>query len=280
MSRYKECDTKADSLLSEIDHLSNDSDGHEGLLLKKLKAYQSVKDQKMDLADKIKSMIVTNVDNLSDLKIDSKLEIINYNANDDKPSTSVRRESIEDTPSKSHSFDELRQKQKKVKKALIFEHLTPEKRSSDSDSTSDGSIRDIVNSPHHSRSSPDFSNLYMLADVACERKAEEHKNTRVSPARKPIKAGRPSKKFKESIEIKSELDSDQDEEEREIVKRKKKPPKAKVVNADDDTQNEPLYCTCSKPYFGRMIACDNESCPLEWFHFDCVGLKRSPKGKW
>ena len=31
---------------------------------------------------------------------------------------------------------------------------------------------------------------------------------------------------------------------------------------------------------GRMVACDNPNCPREWFHFECVGLTRKPRGKW
>jgi hypothetical protein len=30
-----------------------------------------------------------------------------------------------------------------------------------------------------------------------------------------------------------------------------------------------------KVSFGRMIGCDNENCPTEWFHFPCVGLDDS-----
>ena len=29
-----------------------------------------------------------------------------------------------------------------------------------------------------------------------------------------------------------------------------------------------------------MVACDNTSCSKQWFHFECVGLKRKPRGKW
>ena len=32
--------------------------------------------------------------------------------------------------------------------------------------------------------------------------------------------------------------------------------------------------------FGEMVACDNDLCPFEWFHFDCVQLSSKPKGKW
>lgn len=44
--------------------------------------------------------------------------------------------------------------------------------------------------------------------------------------------------------------------------------------------NEPRYCICNQVSFGHMVCCDNKNCPLEWFHFFCVGLTSSPKGKW
>ncbi|ESN91510.1 hypothetical protein HELRODRAFT_185182 [Helobdella robusta] len=44
--------------------------------------------------------------------------------------------------------------------------------------------------------------------------------------------------------------------------------------------NEPTYCTCHQVSYGEMIGCDNPDCPIEWFHFGCVGLSTKPKGKW
>ena len=32
--------------------------------------------------------------------------------------------------------------------------------------------------------------------------------------------------------------------------------------------------------YGEMIGCDNDLCPIEWFHFNCVQLSCKPKGKW
>ncbi|KAJ9058529.1 Inhibitor of growth protein 4, variant 3 [Entomophthora muscae] len=43
---------------------------------------------------------------------------------------------------------------------------------------------------------------------------------------------------------------------------------------------EPIYCFCSQVSFGDMVACDDELCEREWFHYQCVGLKTHPKGKW
>ena len=45
-------------------------------------------------------------------------------------------------------------------------------------------------------------------------------------------------------------------------------------------KDEKLYCVCRQPESDRMIACDNPTCSIEWFHFQCVGLKRAPHGKW
>ncbi|XP_017845219.1 inhibitor of growth protein 2 [Drosophila busckii] len=44
--------------------------------------------------------------------------------------------------------------------------------------------------------------------------------------------------------------------------------------------DEPTYCVCNQISFGEMILCDNDLCPIEWFHFSCVSLVFKPKGKW
>ncbi|KAL7647307.1 UNVERIFIED_CONTAM: hypothetical protein RMT77_000902 [Armadillidium vulgare] len=44
--------------------------------------------------------------------------------------------------------------------------------------------------------------------------------------------------------------------------------------------NEPRYCVCNQVSYGNMVACDNPKCPLEWFHYACVGITAPPKGKW
>lgn len=46
------------------------------------------------------------------------------------------------------------------------------------------------------------------------------------------------------------------------------------------SENEPLYCTCQRPSYGEMVACDNTDCAIEWFHYGCVGLTEQPEGEW
>ena len=64
--------------------------------------------------------------------------------------------------------------------------------------------------------------------------------------------------------------------------------------------NEPRYCICNQVSYGvrlikhfllnplwtvlklvcfqDMVACDNDECPYEWFHYPCVGISAPPKG--
>lgn len=55
------------------------------------------------------------------------------------------------------------------------------------------------------------------------------------------------------------------------------PPRDDELAIDPD---EPTYCLCDQISFGEMILCDNDLCPIEWFHFGCVALTTKPKGKW
>jgi hypothetical protein len=47
-----------------------------------------------------------------------------------------------------------------------------------------------------------------------------------------------------------------------------------VDEAED--ADEPKYCYCGQGSFGEMIACDNDDCPMEWFHLGCTGLRAVP----
>ncbi|KAL8917103.1 MAG: hypothetical protein Q9208_008142 [Pyrenodesmia sp. 3 TL-2023] len=55
---------------------------------------------------------------------------------------------------------------------------------------------------------------------------------------------------------------------------------AAAVQGDDEgeSKGEPLYCYCNQISYGEMVACDMEKCPREWFHLDCLGWNKAPKG--
>merc|ERR1712083_71194 len=103
-------------------------------------------------------------------------------------------------------------------------------------------------------------------------------------------------KFESEMKDKGRLSQTESEEEEVDDKRKKKKAK-KVENLTTPLisyvgsgvpqevldmpvdPNEPTYCTCQQVY-GEMIGCDNQDCPIEWFHFGCMDLTHKPKGKW
>jgi len=42
-----------------------------------------------------------------------------------------------------------------------------------------------------------------------------------------------------------------------------------------------VYCKCRSHIQGSsMIACDNDRCKIEWFHYECVGITTPPEGEW
>ena len=80
----------------------------------------------------------------------------------------------------------------------------------------------------------------------------------------------------------SDAESGSVEEEEEAVT----PPATKDADGDeemgddDEGADNKAYCLCQKVSYGDMVACDNDKCPYEWFHWTCVGLKSEPVGLW
>ncbi|KXS16082.1 hypothetical protein M427DRAFT_111365 [Gonapodya prolifera JEL478] len=57
-------------------------------------------------------------------------------------------------------------------------------------------------------------------------------------------------------------------------------PLAYVESFEPDPDAGRLWCICQRPSFGEMVGCDNEECPIEWYHYECVGLSAPPEGAW
>jgi len=121
-------------------------------------------------------------------------------------------------------------------------------------------------------------------------------------------------KFESEMKDKGRLSQTESEEEEVVNKKKMKDKKKKGVKEEDNNKkkkkakkvenlttplisyvgsgvpqevldmpvdpNEPTYCTCQQVSYGEMIGCDNQDCPIEWFHFGCMDLSHKPKGKW
>lgn len=59
-------------------------------------------------------------------------------------------------------------------------------------------------------------------------------------------------------------------------------PSEEEDQSEADDQSERVWCYCKKGEEGDMIACDNDACPIQWFHLSCLKLTLAdvPKGKW
>lgn len=108
--------------------------------------------------------------------------------------------------------------------------------------------------------------------AAKRKKAKEEEKDDVNNSNKVTPAG--GKKAKKTTQTSQKKRGTARKVERE---RSASPPEQKNLEIDPD---EPTYCLCDEVSYGEMIGCDNDLCPIEWFHFNCVGLSGKPKGKW
>ena len=47
-----------------------------------------------------------------------------------------------------------------------------------------------------------------------------------------------------------------------------------------ETDTPETWCYCNTEESGTMIFCDNERCPIKWFHVNCLKITNIPKKKW
>jgi inhibitor of growth protein 3 len=66
----------------------------------------------------------------------------------------------------------------------------------------------------------------------------------------------------------------------ENVKRQGSDEEMEDDDDDEGGEDSKTYCTCQTVSHGDMVACDNDDCHYEWFHWKCVGLTREPLGTW
>ena len=53
-----------------------------------------------------------------------------------------------------------------------------------------------------------------------------------------------------------------------------------AMELDDEDGDDTKYCFCHNVSYGDMVACDNENCPYQWFHWGCIGITEEPVGEW
>ncbi|XP_069108751.1 uncharacterized protein [Argopecten irradians] len=58
------------------------------------------------------------------------------------------------------------------------------------------------------------------------------------------------------------------------------PVQNRKVDVPCNSEPRTTWCICSEPEYGRMIKCDDDECPYQWFHYRCVNIRRKPRGQW
>ncbi|XP_067655510.1 uncharacterized protein [Haliotis asinina] len=66
----------------------------------------------------------------------------------------------------------------------------------------------------------------------------------------------------------------------EIISRKLENTKPYSSKAATDTVDTDVWCLCQQEEYGRMIMCEGANCSYTWFHYQCVNIRRKPKGSW
>ncbi|KAF0704876.1 chromatin modification-related protein YNG2-like, partial [Aphis craccivora] len=90
--------------------------------------------------------------------------------------------------------------------------------------------------------------------------------------------GRPKRAILTTIGLPKRLKSERALTQKTETKIKKKGKYKKHDNIAVDP-DEPTYCLCGQISYGEMICCDNDLCPIEWFHFSCISLQTKPKDR-
>lgn len=47
-----------------------------------------------------------------------------------------------------------------------------------------------------------------------------------------------------------------------------------------DEEDDGSWCYCKESKGGEMVGCESKSCPIKWFHLQCLGMTAIPVGRW
>ena len=56
--------------------------------------------------------------------------------------------------------------------------------------------------------------------------------------------------------------------------------KSKIKPSESEPTDCDKWCYCGLGEEGEMIACDDDDCPIVWFHLDCLKIDTVPDGNW
>lgn len=264
VTQMRECDLEYQEVLTTIKELSNKFDGtdesvHSEKLTKLLVAGLSLGDRK-----------VQKVQQIFDL-VDDKVRRLEMNR---KFLTSVK-ESDAPKPSLKEKIDGGNCSKERSIPSTSTSTITKEKKRN-TDNDSNESINDvkIVKRPRRNRADePDYKEI---SDDVVTLSTLQHSHT-------PLPRATATAQIQSQVSLKKSTQKTETKTKKKGKYKKQQKDNSPSLDDDDDIAvdpDEPTYCLCDQISYGEMICCDNDLCPIQWFHFSCVSLSTKPKGKW
>lgn len=147
------------------------------------------------------------------------------------------------------------------------------KRNTDNDNNESHDIK-IAKRPRRNRADePDYKEI---SDDIVAISSLQHSNT-------PLPRATATAQIQSQVTMKKSTQKAETKTKKKGKYKKQQKDNSPTLDEDDDIAvdpDEPTYCLCDQISYGEMICCDNDLCPIEWFHFSCVSLSTKPKGKW
>lgn len=148
------------------------------------------------------------------------------------------------------------------------------KRNTDNDSNESNNDAKTTKRPRRNRADePDYKEI---TDDLVAISALQHSNT-------PLPRATATAQVQSQVTLKKTTQKTETKTKKKGKYKKQQKDNSPSLDDDDDVAvdpDEPTYCLCDQISYGEMICCDNDLCPIEWFHFSCVTLSTKPKGKW
>lgn len=265
VTQMRECDLEYQEMMSKIKELTENLDGPKQSL--KTEQLTKLLVSGLDLGDRK----VQTVGHISDL-VDERIRRLD---NGRKYLTSVKEPEVPKPSIKEKTEAGNCSKERNLPSSsttIVSKEL--KKRNTDNDSNESNNDAKIVKRPRRNRADePDYKEI---SDDVVALSTLQHSHT-------PLPRATATAQVQSQVTLKKSAQKTETKTKKKGKYKKQQKDNSPSLDDEEDIAvdpDEPTYCLCDQISYGEMICCDNDLCPIEWFHFSCVSLSTKPKGKW
>lgn len=265
VTQMRECDLEYQEMMSKIKELTENFDGSKQSL--KTEQLTKLLVSGLDLGDK-KVQTVGHISDLIDDRIrrlDNGRKYLMTVKEPDVPKPSMKEKTETGNCSKERNLPSS-------STSIVSKEL--KKRNTDNDSNESNNDVKIAKRPRRNRADePDYKEI---SDDVVALSTLQHSHT-------PLPRATATAQIQSQVSLKKTAQKTEAKTKKKGKYKKQQKDNSPSLDDEDDIAvdpDEPTYCLCDQISYGEMICCDNDLCPIEWFHFSCVTLSTKPKGKW